>query len=188
MPRSPFLLDERSKTEPSRYEIDLVLNGVLHHYRFSLGDDRVVEESASWYPNGRAVRLFERDLQGVTLGATHRAKGRAAIGILRPNALFPLGGGADRTPGPAASVQVVRRESADGRYREPPATHDAHRFIARSCKLPGSGHPADASGRSRNHGSTDGRVGSCHAGACSTRRTHPDRRGGQSDVRRFFRV
>ena len=88
MPRSPFLLDERSKAEPSRYEIDLVLNGVLHHYRFSLDDERVLEESASWYPNGRAVRLFERDLEEVTLGATHRAKGRAAIGILRPNALF----------------------------------------------------------------------------------------------------
>ena len=88
MPRAPFLLDERSKAEPSRYEIDLVLNGVLHHYRFSLDDDRVLEESASWYPNGRAVRLFERNPAEVTLGATHRAKGRAAIGILRPNALF----------------------------------------------------------------------------------------------------
>ena len=88
MPRSPFLLDERSKAEPSRYEIDLVLDGVLHRYRFSLDDNRVLEESASWYPNGRAVRLFERDLDEVTLGATHRAKGRAAIGILRPNALF----------------------------------------------------------------------------------------------------
>ena len=88
MPRAPFLLDERSKAEPSRYEIDLVLNGVLHHYRFSLDDERVLEESASWYPNGRAVRLFERNPAEVTLGATHRAKGRAAIGILRPNALF----------------------------------------------------------------------------------------------------
>ncbi|MCY3785337.1 MAG: ATP-binding protein [bacterium] len=88
VPRSPFLLDERSKAEPSRYEVDLVLNGVLHRYRFSLDDDRVVEESASWYPNGRAVRLFERGLAEVTLGSTHRAKGRAAIGILRPNALF----------------------------------------------------------------------------------------------------
>ena len=88
MPRSPFLLDERSKAEPSRYEIDLVLNGVLHHYRFSLDDERVLEESASWYPNGRAVRLFDRDPAEVTLGAAHRAKGRAAIGILRPNALF----------------------------------------------------------------------------------------------------
>lgn len=88
LPRSPFMLNERSKAEPSRYEIDLVLNGVLHRYRFALDDDRVVEESASWYPNGRAVRLFERDLDEVALGAMHRAKGRAAIGILRPNALF----------------------------------------------------------------------------------------------------
>ena len=88
IPRSPFRLDERCAAEPSHYEIDLVVDGVLHQYSFSVDDDRVLEESASWYPNGRAVRLFERDPDEVTLGAAHRVKGRAAIGILRPNALF----------------------------------------------------------------------------------------------------
>lgn len=88
MPRSPFRLDEQCTAEPSHYEIDLVVGGVLHQYSFSVDDDQVLKESATWYPNGRAVRLFERDPAEVTLGAAHRAKGRAAIGILRPNALF----------------------------------------------------------------------------------------------------
>ena len=86
--RRPFLLDESSRSAPSRYEIDLVLHGVLHRYGFALDDERVIEEWAYRYPNGRAVLLFDRDGNKVTLGAAERAKGRAAIGILRPNALF----------------------------------------------------------------------------------------------------
>ena len=146
MPRSPFLLDERSKAEPSRYEIDLVLDGVLHRYRFSLDDDRVLEESASWYPNGRAVRLFERDLDEVTLGATHRAKGRAAIGILRPNALFLSAAAQIEHPALlrlykwfAENLLMVDTESHQLRTI-------VHSCAARSCNLPRSGHPADASG------------------------------------------
>ena len=88
MNRRPFLLDESSRSAPSRYEIDLVLHGVLHRYGFALDDERVIEEWAYRYPNGRAVLLFDRDGNKVTLGAAERAKGRAAIGILRPNALF----------------------------------------------------------------------------------------------------
>ena len=86
--RRPFLLDERSTAEPSHFEIDLVLRGVLHRYGVSLDDERVIEEWAYHYPNGRAALLFDRDRDRVRLGATEPAKGRAALGILRSNALF----------------------------------------------------------------------------------------------------
>lgn len=88
IPRRPFLLDKGSKTHPSRYEIELVLEGVLHQYGFELDDDRVIEEWAYWFPKGREALLFRRKDEKVHLGAAHRAKGRAVMEILRPNALF----------------------------------------------------------------------------------------------------
>ena len=88
IPRQPFLLDEQSKAQPSRYQIEIVLRGVLHQYGFAIDDDRVVEEWAYRYPKGRAALLFHRDTAGVHLGAAARGKGRAIQEILRPNALF----------------------------------------------------------------------------------------------------
>lgn len=88
MPRHPFLLDERSKAQPSRYQVDIVVKGVLHRYGFAIDDDRIVEEWAYRYPKGRAALLFHRDADGVNLGAAARSRGRAVLEILRPNALF----------------------------------------------------------------------------------------------------
>lgn len=86
--RRPFLLDHRARTEPTRFEIDLVLNGIRHEYGVVVDDDRVLEEFAYWYPKGRAAVLFERTADNVELGAADRAKGRAVLELLRPNALF----------------------------------------------------------------------------------------------------
>ena len=88
IPRRHFLLDERSAVEPTRYEIDLVLDGVLHNYGFEVSNDRVIEEWAYRYPHGRSALLFHRREADVRLGAAARPKGRAAVGILRPNALY----------------------------------------------------------------------------------------------------
>lgn len=86
--RRPFLLDHRARTEPTRFEIDLVLNGIRHEYGCLVDDDRVLEEFAVWYPKGRAAVLFERSGDDVELGAVERTKGRAVLELLRPNALF----------------------------------------------------------------------------------------------------
>lgn len=86
--RKPFLLEERSATAPSGFEIDLVLRGVRVEYGFTVDDDRYVTESAHHFPRGRRSLLFERDGDKVTLGAEVRSKGRSIVDILRPNALF----------------------------------------------------------------------------------------------------
>jgi uncharacterized protein len=86
--RCPFLLDRAGRKEPSRFEVDLVLEGVRHEYGFSLDDKRVEEEWAYRYPHGKAVRLFHRLGDDVELGSAERVKGRAVIELLRPNALF----------------------------------------------------------------------------------------------------
>lgn len=86
--RRPFLLDHRARTEPTRFEIDLVLDGIRYEYGFVVDDDRVIEEFAYWYPKGRTAVLFERSGDHVELGSVERAKGRAVLELLRPNALF----------------------------------------------------------------------------------------------------
>jgi hypothetical protein len=86
--RRPFLLDQAAKREASRFEVDLVLEGVRHEYGFALNDDHVLEEWAYRYPHGKAVRLFHRWGNEVELGSAERVKGRAVLELLRPNALF----------------------------------------------------------------------------------------------------
>ena len=88
VPRQPFLLDDEAMTRPSRYEIEIVLRGVLHQYGFAIDNEQVIEEWAYRFPKGRAALLFQRDTEGVHLGATDRPKGRAVQEILRRNALF----------------------------------------------------------------------------------------------------
>ncbi len=86
--REPFRLDERSTDQPSRYEIDIVLNGVRHEYGMELDDNRVAQEWAYQYPKGRARLLFDRQGDDIQLGTTERSRSRAVLDLLRPNALL----------------------------------------------------------------------------------------------------
>ncbi|MYB81792.1 MAG: ATP-binding protein [Acidimicrobiales bacterium] len=88
IPRWPFRLDERSSQEPSRYEVDFVLDGVRHEYGFVLDSERVVEEWAYRRPKGRAALMFQREGDSVEFGAIDKARSRAAKDLLRPNALY----------------------------------------------------------------------------------------------------
>lgn len=85
--RRPFLLDH-GRSLPTRFEVDLVLDGVRHEYGFSVDDEQVVEEWAYRYPKGRAALLFQREGDHVEFGAVERAKSRALMELLRPNALL----------------------------------------------------------------------------------------------------
>lgn len=88
VPRRPFLLDKRASEEPTRFEIDLVLNGVRHEYGFTVDDERVHAEWAFRYPKGRAALLFQREGDDVEVGGSERQKSRAVLELLRPNALY----------------------------------------------------------------------------------------------------
>lgn len=86
--REAFLLDPNSTTDPSSYEVEIVVHGVLHQYGFVIDDDHVVEEWAYRHPKGRSALLFHRQAANVELGPPVRSRGRAVKTILRPNALF----------------------------------------------------------------------------------------------------
>lgn len=86
--REPFRLDETSAEQPSRFEIDIVLDGVRHEYGMELDDDRVVSEWAYRYPKGRARLVFDRQGDDIKFGTAERSRSRAALDLLRPNALL----------------------------------------------------------------------------------------------------
>ena len=98
MPRTAFRLDAGKEKGPSRFEVDLILEGVWHQYGFVIDDVGVVEEWAYRFPRGKAALVFRREGPDVTLGQRNRAKGRAVLGILRPNSLLVSAGAAADHP------------------------------------------------------------------------------------------
>lgn len=74
--------------QPSRYAVDLVLDGVRHSYGFAVDDAAVVEEWLYAYPYGRKRVVFERDGEKIEFGSTVRDNRVGLIGdSTRPNAL-----------------------------------------------------------------------------------------------------
>jgi len=89
LPHHPYVLSDKSKKAPSRFEIELVLDGVRHLYGFTSDSTAVREETWYWWPNGRRTMLLERDGDSVSLGTSNRSKSASAVGeILRDNALY----------------------------------------------------------------------------------------------------
>lgn len=86
--RRPFLLDDESRKRPSRFEVDLILNGVRWQYGFELLDDRVLDEYAYHYPRGRQAMIFERNDGLPKFGPPYRSDGKAMLRALRDNALL----------------------------------------------------------------------------------------------------
>lgn len=86
--RERFRLDKPSAEQPSRFEIDIVLDGVRHEYGMELDDHRVAQEWAYQYPKGKARLLFDRQGDDIQLGTAERSRSRAVLDLLRPNALM----------------------------------------------------------------------------------------------------
>ncbi|MXZ67581.1 MAG: ATP-binding protein [Acidimicrobiia bacterium] len=86
--RSPFLLDPASAERPTRFEVDLLLEGVRWVYRFAVDDRRVLEESAYYWPRGRRSLVFRRREAELVFGSPFGAKDRTIEDLLRGNALL----------------------------------------------------------------------------------------------------
>ena len=109
MPRSAFRLDPGKEKGSSRFEVDLILHGVWYQYGFVIDDAQVLEEWAYRYPRGKAALVFSREGPDVMLGQRNRAKGRAVLGILRPNSLLLSAAAAANHP----DLAPLRRWFAD---------------------------------------------------------------------------
>lgn len=97
--RRPFWLDDESSERPSRFEVELILNGVRWQYGFTFDDYRVLEEYAYHYPRGRQARVFHREGASVEFGQPFRSEGRALLRPLRDNVLLASVAGAFGTKG-----------------------------------------------------------------------------------------
>lgn len=83
--RFPFKLDPECKERPSRYEVEVIIDGIRHEYGFVVDDTRVLDEWAVHYPRGKAATILRRSGNDISF----RSKsGRDALeGITRPDSL-----------------------------------------------------------------------------------------------------
>ncbi len=88
--RRPFRLDPDYEIAPSRYEIEVIIDGILHGYGFEIDDSRVISEWAWRTPKGRKANIFYREGMEFTLGETveKNPKSRAVRELLRPESLL----------------------------------------------------------------------------------------------------
>ncbi|MFD0884290.1 ATP/GTP-binding protein [Streptosporangium algeriense] len=87
--RTPFKLDPEVAAEPSRYVVDLLLNGVRSTYGFTVDGERVLEEWLYVYPEGRRGVVFERTESDFSFGEEARRTPLSQVqAITAPNVLF----------------------------------------------------------------------------------------------------
>ncbi len=86
--RRPFLLDDAYRSQPTRFEVELILHGVHWQYGFEVNDERILGEYAYHYPQGRQALVFNRTPDDISFGPPFRSSGRALRQLMRDNALF----------------------------------------------------------------------------------------------------
>lgn len=97
-PYIPFILDLESRSKPSRYDVDIVLESTRYHYGFSLDGKRIVQE---WLYSfdltaSRQVRsvMFAREtspegiVEVIFPGKSLKGENKQIAKLVRPNSLF----------------------------------------------------------------------------------------------------
>ncbi|MFG2137222.1 ATP/GTP-binding protein [Streptomyces sp. NPDC048650] len=101
VPRKVFALDAEGVSEPSFFEVDLVIDGVRWTYGFELGAGRVEAEWIHSYPRGHRQVWLDRDASRAEVyeWPGSRVKDRAQlVRRTRPNALVLSTAGTDNHP------------------------------------------------------------------------------------------
>ena len=101
IPRQVFSLDPKSESEPSFFEVDVVIDAVRWTYGFELGATRVESEWLHSYPRGRRQEWLDRDASrpDVFKWPGGRVKDRSQlVRRTRPNALLLSTAGTDNHP------------------------------------------------------------------------------------------
>ena len=97
--RHHFRLDPAYGDCPTRFDVDLLLDGVRWVYGFEVDDRSVREEYAYHWPKGRQALIFNRQDSKVAFGQPFRASDRQVERLLRDNALLlSASGAAGRNP------------------------------------------------------------------------------------------
>lgn len=59
--RIPFKFDKLTPSQPTRFEVIFITQGIRYTYGFAVTDKEVVEEYLYYYPNGRQALIFKRN-------------------------------------------------------------------------------------------------------------------------------
>jgi hypothetical protein len=75
-------------SEPSLFEVSLIINGIRYEYGFVVNDERFIEEWLHAWPQGRKQTWLERDEDQFKFGEHLLGENRTVEQVTRPNALF----------------------------------------------------------------------------------------------------
>lgn len=73
---------------PSEYSIQFVRNDIRYAYGFSVKENLIQDEYLYYFPNGRQVKIFERDGMVIKPGDRYKGVFDVSIGIVKENRLF----------------------------------------------------------------------------------------------------
>jgi AAA15 family ATPase/GTPase len=82
-----FRLGTDWESKPSYFELVFLMDGKRYRYGFEVTSDRIVSEWLYFIPKSREAKLFERNLDQISLGYSFK-EGRGITGRVRENALF----------------------------------------------------------------------------------------------------
>lgn len=85
----PFRLDSRTKSSPSEFVVDIIVDGVRYEYGFVATPKEFEKEWLNAYPSGRRQKLFSRQ-SGKAMYFSRKLQGEnvRTEKITRPNSLF----------------------------------------------------------------------------------------------------
>jgi len=86
-PQEPFALSSKA-TEPSLYEVDILVAGIRHQYGFVLSATRIEEEWLYAWSQGEKQILFEREGDNFEFGEHLPGENETIRGLTRANSLF----------------------------------------------------------------------------------------------------
>ena len=86
--REIHLRGDQRKTEPSLFEVTLLLDGVRFQYGFQASDECFLEEWLYAWPHGKKQVWFERDNNTFKFGESLKGENKLIEDVTRPNALF----------------------------------------------------------------------------------------------------
>lgn len=77
-----------SSDVPSEYDIQFVKNGIRYAYGFAIVKNAVKNEYLYYFPNGRQVKIFEREAMSIKPGDKYKNAFDVSLGVLKENRLF----------------------------------------------------------------------------------------------------
>ena len=88
VPRNAFKLDPAKSKEPSRFDIDFIIDDIRYHYGFEVTDEVVAAEWLYALPGSHRRRMFERNGTEFNFGRWLKGQNSNIAGLTRPNSLL----------------------------------------------------------------------------------------------------